>query len=78
MKKNSHKTISPFSLIFALIVILAIGFVFGEEILKGTLIWAGIFVVAMFIMGISVVLYLTIKEAIEARKKKKEEETPHN
>lgn len=78
MKKNSHNQKSSFRLIFALTALLAIGFAFGKEVLGGILMWIAIFAVAMLNMGVAIVLFYTIKEEIAERKKKKEEETPHN
>ena len=75
MKKGSHKK-SSFGLIFALLALLAIGFAFGREVLVGIIMWIAIFAVAIFLIGVAIVLTYTIKEALE--KKQKEKETPHN
>ena len=73
--KNSHNNKSSFGLLFALIALLAIGFAFGKEVLCGILMWIVIFAVAIFIMGVAIVLAYTIKEEIAKRKK---EETHSN
>lgn len=77
MKKNSQKK-SSFGLLFALIALLLIGLTFGSDVLRGIVMWIAIFAVAIFVMGVAIVLVYTIKEEIMHRRKKKENinETP--
>ncbi len=68
MKNNSHTKKSSFRLIGILLSLLAIGIMFGRNVMVATIVYMVVFAVAIFILGVAIVLTYTIKEEIEQKR----------